>query len=117
MSKLVEDSCLNSEIRKILIIKLIEAFYHENEKPTAQFNSYEPSQIYFVGNIKNPNHLSVSMNQKLYEKHEFMAPEELFYHKVSEVSVVWNLALLIDYILCGKPFFSSLEEIRQFKGT
>ena len=46
-----------------------------------------------------------------------MAPEELFYNKASEVSVVWNLALLIDYILCGKPFFSSAEEIKNFKGT
>ena len=59
----------------------------------------------------------MTLNPKTYQRHLFMAPEELNYQKVSEVSVVWNLGLLIDYIICGKPYFSSVEQIKQFKGN
>ena len=83
LEKMIEDLEVNPEIRKILIMKLIEGFYQENIKNKGQYTSYEPTQIFFIGNLKNPNHLTMTLNPKASQKHLFMAPEELNYQKVS----------------------------------
>lgn len=30
--------------------------------------------------------------------------------------MVWNLGTIIDFILNGKPFFKSLEDVKKFSG-
>lgn len=49
--------------------------------------------------------------------HLFTAPEILQNKKSTELSLVWNLGVIIDYVINGgKPFFRTLEEVKKFSG-
>lgn len=98
---LVKGDSVFSVVHRVVVL-----YYDFSQQ--GKYVSLHPLNINFVGNLKRKELMRIHVNPS--EKpHIFCAPEVLKGKKCTQISMVWNLGLIIDFILQGKPFFSTLQ--------
>lgn len=117
LNKFITEEKLTEQTKYIIIVKIIEFFHSEMiERDIYSYHSLEPENIFLVGSIANHIGLVMQVNKpKKSRKHAFMAPEELN-SSPGRKTVVWNLGLLIDYVIHGVSYFNSPSEIKNYRG-